>query len=156
MAANTGAEKAPDISVIDGAPDDAARVSQALGIEIAARFGPPETAPLSILAHEEGALIGGLSGVTHWGWLYIRHFWVDERARGRGLGRALLGRARTTMEQRGGAGVYLDTFDPGAASFYERCGFRRFGAIADFPPGHQRIFLCMNLTGDDAGPPTRP
>ena len=63
MAANTGAEKAPDISVIDGTPDDAARVSQALGIEIAARFGPPETTPLSILAHEEGALICKCFGI---------------------------------------------------------------------------------------------
>jgi GNAT superfamily N-acetyltransferase len=156
MTANAGAEKAPDIRVVDGAPDDAARVSQALGAEIAERFAPPETAPLSILAYENDALVGGLTGVIHWRWLYIRHFWINERARGRGLGRALIERARTTMEARGGAGVYLDTFDTGAATFYERCGFRRFGAIADFPPGHQRVFLCMNLSGTEAEKPTPP
>ena len=25
-----------------------------------------------------GALIGGLNGVIHWRWLYIRHLWVAE------------------------------------------------------------------------------
>lgn len=156
MTAKVGAEKALDIRVVDGAPEDASVVSQALGVEIAARFAPPETAPLSILAYENDALVGGLTGVIHWGWLYIRHFWIDERARGRGLGRALIERARATMTARGGAGIYLDTFDPGAATFYERCGFKRFGVIADFPPGHQRVFLSMNLSAALATPPIAP
>jgi hypothetical protein len=42
-------------------------------------------------------------------------------------------------------GLYLDTFDPGAAKFYERCGFLRFGQIDDFPPGHTRAFLYKKL-----------
>ena len=60
------------------------------------------------------------------------------------------------MTARGGAGIYLDTFDPGAATFYERCGFKRFGVIADFPPGHQRVFLSMNLSAALATPPIAP
>jgi hypothetical protein len=43
-------------------------------------------------------------------------------------------------------GLYLDTFDPGAAQFYEHCGFLRFGQIDDFLPGHARAFLYKKLS----------
>jgi len=57
-----------------------------LGAEIAARFGPREETPLSITARDAGdALIGGLNGVTHWRWLYIRHLWVARPQRGQGI-----------------------------------------------------------------------
>jgi hypothetical protein len=42
-------------------------------------------------------------------------------------------------------GLYLDTFDPGAVTFYEQCGFLRFGQIDGFPPGHMRTFLSKRL-----------
>ena len=47
---------------------------------------------------------------------------------------------------RGAIGAYIDTFDPRVASFYERLGFARVGAIADFPPGGQRIYLSKRLS----------
>jgi GNAT superfamily N-acetyltransferase len=65
-------------------------VSATLGAEIAARFGRRNELPLSILAYDGDALVGGLNGVTHWGWCYIRHFWVEQSFRSRGVGRRLL------------------------------------------------------------------
>jgi hypothetical protein len=35
--------------------------------------------------------------------------------------------------------------DSGAAQFYERCGFSRFGQINDFPAGFARAFLYKKL-----------
>ena len=117
-----------------------------LGAEVAARFGPRDEKPLSVQAHDTaGALVGGVIGATHWGWLYIRQFWVAEAERGRGLGRRLLAEAEAVARARGCAGVYLDTFSPDAAAFYERCGFERVGAIENFPPGHARTFLSKAL-----------
>jgi GNAT superfamily N-acetyltransferase len=120
-------------------------VSVTLGAEIAARFGSRSESPLSILAYDGDALVGELNGDTHWGWCYIRHFWVEESWRRRGVERRLL--AHVEMEARGRqcVGLYLDTFDPGAAQFYEHCGFLRFGQIDDFPPGHTRAFLYKKL-----------
>jgi hypothetical protein len=43
------------------------------------------------------------------------------------------------------SGLYFDTFESGAAQFYERCGFSRFGQINDFPPGFARAFLYKKL-----------
>ncbi len=129
-----------------GAGDDSSRVAAALGAEVAARFGPRDETLFSILAHDDaGALVAGLNGVVHWGWCYIRHFWVAAGWRGRGLGRSLLLDAEAAAAARGCAGLYLDTFDPGAARFYERCGFLSFGRIEGFPPGHARIFLAKTL-----------
>ena len=56
-------------------------VSATLGAEIAARVGPRSESPLSILAYDGDALVGGLNGATHWGWCYIRHFWVEQSFR---------------------------------------------------------------------------
>jgi GNAT superfamily N-acetyltransferase len=116
-------------------------VAASLGAEVAARFGPRDEAPLSIHAYEGETLVGGLNGCTHWGWLYIRHFWVAASWRGRGVGRSLLQQGETQARARNCVGLYLDTFDPGAAQFYARCGFLAFGRIDDFPPGHARVFL---------------
>lgn len=121
-------------------------VAAALGGEIAARFLPRDEAPFSIVAHDDGgALIGGLNGVFHWRWLYIRHLWVSPARRGMGLGAALLRRAENEARSRDCLGLYIDSFDSRAAALYTRFGFVRFGEIADFPPGHRRMFFSKRL-----------
>ncbi len=129
----------------------AACVAASLAAEIAAGFGPRDELPLAIVAYAgdmvaDDAVVGGLNGSTHWGWCYIRHLWVREDWRRRGLGQRLLAEAETQARARQCAGLYVDTFDAGAASFYERSGFTPFGRIEGFPPGHTRIFLCKRLT----------
>jgi ribosomal protein S18 acetylase RimI-like enzyme len=123
----------------------AAEVAASLATEIVAIFGPRDEIPLSIVANSGGTVVGGLNGATHWGWCYIRTLWVQADWRHRGLGRKLLAEAETQARARHCAGLYVDTFDPGAAIFYERAGFERFGQIADFPPGHARTFLLKRL-----------
>lgn len=123
-----------------------AETAARLGAEIAARFGPRDEAALAITARDAtGALIGGLNGVTHWRWLYIRHLWVAADQRRAGLGRSLVEEALRLGVQRDCLGAYVDTFDPLVAYFYEKSGFRRIGAIEDFPPGAGRIFLARRL-----------
>ena len=124
------------------AASESAEIASRLGAEIAAQFGPRDETPFSILAHSaEDTLLGGVNGVIHWRWLYIRHLWVAETARGDGLGRQLIMAAEAQARARDCIGVYIDTFDPDVADFYARAGFARVGEIADFPLGGQRIFL---------------
>ena len=92
-----------------------------------------------------GALIAGLNGASHWRWLYVRHLWVEASQRGRGLGRRLMAEAERLAKDRGCVGIYVDTFDPQAAAFYEDIGFTRVGEIVGFPPGHQRLFFRKSL-----------
>ena len=124
---------------------ECAQIAAHLGAEIAARFGPRDEAPLSLTLRAGDALLGGLNGVIHWRWFYIRHLWVAPEQRGEGLGARLIAEAESLARQRGCIGVYIDTFDPRVAEFYARKGFSRVGEIAAFPPGAQRIFLSKRL-----------
>lgn len=126
---------------------ESADTAGALGAEIAARYGPRDETPLALtLRGGEGALVAGLNGASHWRWLYVRHLWVAEGARGQGLGRRLMDEAERVARVRGCVGMYVDTFDPRAAGFYQSCGFVRAGEIANFPPGHRRIYLSRTVS----------
>ena len=122
-----------------------AEIEARLSEDIAARFGPADAQRVVITAHRGQTLAGGLTGIVHWKWLYIRQLWVDAPERGRGTGRGLVERGIAEARQRSCAGVYVDTFDPHTADFYARSGFRTVGRIDGFPPGHQRIFLALHL-----------
>ncbi|MBM3550428.1 MAG: GNAT family N-acetyltransferase [Alphaproteobacteria bacterium] len=127
-------------------PLESAELAARLGEDIAVRFGPRDETPVSIAAHDaQGTLVAGLNGVSHWRWFYIRHLWVEQSQRGRGLGRRLMAEAERIARQRFCVGLYVDTFDPQAAAFYEALGFTRAGEIADFPPGHARLFFRKPL-----------
>jgi ribosomal protein S18 acetylase RimI-like enzyme len=140
------------IAVFDNTGNSGAvRIAAALAAEIVAGFGPRDELPISIVATAGDTVVGGLNGSTHWGWCYIRHLWVDADWRRRGLGYRLLAEAEDQARARDCVGLYVDTFDPGAAIFYERAGFDRFGRIDDFPPGHSRTFLRKTLTRDGSG-----
>ena len=124
---------------------DATEIAKLLGAEIAERFGPRDERPLSIVARSDGAVIAGMNGVSHWRWLYVRHFFVAEAWRGQGLGRRLMARAEAAARERGCVGIYLDTFDARAERFYEKLGFERCGAIENFPVGATRRYLRKPL-----------
>jgi len=128
-------------------PGEASDVIAArLADEVAAQFGPRQESSFTLTARDEaGALIGGVNGVVHWRWAYIRQFHIDLAARGQGLGKALLKQVERFARQNDCVGVYLDTFDPGALAFYQRCGFTVAGAVENFPPGAARTFLSKAL-----------
>ncbi|ARN80653.1 GNAT family N-acetyltransferase [Methylocystis bryophila] len=125
---------------------ESADLASRLAEEIGTRFGRRDETPFFISARDaEGALLCGANGVTHWRWLYVRHFWVAPDARAQGLGRALMAEVERLARERGCLGLYLDSFDEGAARFYERLGFARCGRIENFPQGAARIFLAKRI-----------
>jgi GNAT superfamily N-acetyltransferase len=154
MDKNRMTEQPPRFVVSNLAASPAAiAIADSLGAHVAAQFGPRDERPLSVFAYDGQTLVGGLNGVTHWRWLYVRQLWVAPGHRGGGLGAELLARAEEEARARDGVGVYIDTFDADVADFYERRGFARVGAIADFPPGARRTFLARSLSA--ARPPHR-
>jgi ribosomal protein S18 acetylase RimI-like enzyme len=91
----------------------------------------------------DGGLVGGLSGVLSWGWLFVHALWVDEAARGQGAGRTLMARAERHAAARGCHAAWLDTFQ--ARGFYEAIGYTVFGTLEDYPEGQTRYFLRKPL-----------
>lgn len=99
------------------------------------------------LRAEEGGLLGGAMGYTHWDWLFVSHLWVDERLRGRGWGQRLMASIEEAAVRRGCHAVHLDTFSFQALGFYEKLGYERFGTLPDYPRGESRYFLWKRLGG---------
>jgi ribosomal protein S18 acetylase RimI-like enzyme len=57
----------------------------------------------------------------------------------------LLQEAEAIAVKRGCHHSHLDTYSFQAPEFYEKQGYRRFGELPDYPPGHTRYFLRKDL-----------
>ena len=79
-------------------------------------------------------------------WLFVNWLWVAEAYRKQGVGSRLLMSVEGVARENGCRGLYLDTFTFQAPEFYKRHGFREFGRIDGFPPGHSRIWLLKTLS----------
>jgi GNAT superfamily N-acetyltransferase len=93
--------------------------------------------------NKKGRLVGGLDGRMYWGWLFVDQLWLDGRIRRAGVGSRLLAAGEAHARDYGCHGVWLDTFQ--ARPFYEKQGYRLFGQLDDYPPGHKHFWMCKQL-----------
>jgi len=100
--------------------------------------------PLAVFVREHGRIVAGLAGETYAGWLFVRYFWIAEKLRNQGIGRALLREAEQRAAARGCHSAFLDTFSFQAPEFYRKQGYEEFGRL-DYPPKGERIFLRKRL-----------
>lgn len=75
---------------------------------------------------------------------------VDPATQGRGVGRALLGRAEDEVERRGGRLLLIETLSQdvyqSTVRFYERCGYALLARIADYyRPGDDKLLFGKYL-----------
>lgn len=94
---------------------------------------------------EKGKWVGGLTGRTYWGWLFVNLLWVDKKFRKEGLGTQLLQKAESLAKKRGCKYVHLDTFTFQAPEFYKKLGFKRFGLLKPFPRGASRYYFYKKI-----------
>lgn len=136
---------------VTGAPDAEAleRVSQGLADFNRGAVGPSEKRVLAVFLRSgpEKEIVGGLSGYTAWGWLYIQQLWLDEPFRGKGHAARLLNEAEAEAARRGCQAAWLDTFNPRALRTYQRQGYELFGELPRFTNDRTRYFLRKVLTG---------
>jgi len=110
-----------------------------------AKAGPSGYHPVALAIEDErGQMIGGLSGGTAYGWLFVELLFVPELLRGQGVGTELLRRAEEEAVARGCHSVWLDTFEFQARGFYERLGYTCFGELKEYPAG-PRFFMSKRL-----------
>ena len=129
-------------------PDDLASSAVTLGIRDfnAQHAGDDSHRALCFFLYgPDDVVVGGLIGVTFYDWFYLDLLWVNEALRGRGFGGRLLALAEEKARERGASGVYLSTFSFQSPRFYEKHGYRVFGVLPDFPPGHQRYSMMKEL-----------
>ena len=90
-------------------------------------------------------VLGGLLGGIWGGWLHIKFVWVAPPARGKGHASSMVQLAEDYARKRGCHGAHLETFSFQARPLYERLGYKLFGQIDDYPPGHTQFFLKKAL-----------
>lgn len=108
----------------------------------AATFGPSNRRELAVPLHDgNGDLIGGLTGYTGRGWLYISMLYVPDELRGQGLGARMLDMAEVEAKARGAIGAYIDTMNPEALKLYLKQGYTEIGTLKGLEGGHSVTWL---------------
>ena len=135
------------IEILERATGDTAAVRDALLAYNAQVVGPSGYRPLEIvLRTPEGDVVGGLGGSTYWQWLVIESLWVHPSHRRHGHGRWLLSEAEAQGRERGCRSACLETYTfQDARRLYESAGYHVYATLADFPPGHARLFMKKEL-----------
>ena len=127
-------------------PADVQVIREGLNAHSAAQGVPIDWVPLMLfLCDRQGTVVGGLTGGTYWGWLYIGRLWIEEHLRGQGYGSRVLMAAEQEALRRGCHHAYLDTQDFQALPFYQKRGYSIYGELEDMPIGHIRYSLQKKL-----------
>ena len=127
-------------------PNDVQVIREGLDAFDASQGAPVDWQPLALfLRDEHGLIVGGLTGGTYWGWLYIGRLWLADGVRNQGYGRRLLAEAEQEALRRNCHHAYLDTQDFQALPFYQQHGYTVYGELKDMPLGHTRYSLQKEL-----------
>lgn len=112
-----------------------------------AMTGIADRRPLAVLVRDpaSGRVVGGLTGRSSLGLLFIDIVFLPESVRRGGIGRKMLAMAEDEGRRRGCTNVMLFTITFQAPDFYRKCGYREFGRIACNPPGTARVFFTKAL-----------
>ena len=93
-----------------------------------------------------GRVMGGVRAVASWNWMNIEVIWVDEQARGAGVGQQLLQEAEAYAIKNDVFSSCLETTSFQAREFYEKQGYEVFGELDDFPMGHTMFYMKKALS----------
>jgi GNAT superfamily N-acetyltransferase len=91
-------------------------------------------------------VVGGLTGRTSLGLLFVDLFYLPAGLRGGGIGGEILRLAEGEARRRGCRTAVLYTISFQAPGFYQRNGWRVFGEVPCDPPGTSRVFMTKSLS----------
>ncbi|MEV8471626.1 GNAT family N-acetyltransferase [Ralstonia sp. UNC404CL21Col] len=140
--------RAPEIIVTDDADDESIQIiGNGLNHFNDTHVGYGDRRPLAVLVRDpdSGDVVGGASGRTSLGLLFLDLFHLPETLRGMGIGTEVLRRFEDEGRRRGCRSAVVYTISFQAPQFYQRNGWVRFGEVPCDPPGTSRVFLSKTL-----------
>lgn len=140
--------RAPEIIVTDEADDESIQIiGSGLNHFNDMHVGYADRRQLAVLVRDphSGDVVGGASGRTSLGLLFLDLFHLPETLRGMGIGTEVLRRFEEEGRRRGCRSAVVYTISFQAPQFYERNGWVRFGEVPCDPPGTSRVFLSKAL-----------
>jgi GNAT superfamily N-acetyltransferase len=109
------------------------------------KMGKSKYRRFALSLRDKGAIVGGIVGEVWMTVLFIQFFWIGERFRGKGHGKALIKEIEDEARRFGAVRSYLDTMSVQAPDFYRACGYEAFGAIDGYPGGVTRHWFTKAL-----------
>ncbi|WP_210461806.1 GNAT family N-acetyltransferase [Pantoea ananatis] len=110
------------------------------------RYHPVEIKQFLInFTDEKNTVKGGVIAQTWWDALEVQYLWIDDLYRGKGYGKEMMKQAEAVARQRGCHMAYVDTFDFQAKGFYEKLGYKEWGALDGFAGKFRRHYLVKDL-----------
>ncbi|HHK5666117.1 TPA: GNAT family N-acetyltransferase, partial [Serratia marcescens] len=100
------------------------------------QIGYGDRLPLAVVVKDpdSGDVLGGITGRSSLGLLFLDLFYLPEALRGTGLGSELLRRFEQEGRRRGCLSAVLYTISFQAPEFYQRHGWQRMGEVPCLPP----------------------
>lgn len=108
-------------------------------------FNDRQALAVTIRDPETHQVLGGMTGRTSLGLLFLDLFYLPESLRGSGLGSRLLQACEDEGRRRGCRSAVLYTLSFQAPGFYEKHGWQRFGEVPCLPEGTSRVFMSKVL-----------
>jgi len=106
----------------------------------------PESQPVRLNARDaDGHVVGGVRAYVFLYWLHVDVLWVEESARGQGLGTRLLAQAEALAMALGARNAKLETFEWQARDFYLRQGYEEFARIDRYAGDFYLAFMRKSL-----------
>jgi GNAT superfamily N-acetyltransferase len=142
------ADAAPILMVTD-APDERARALIADGLSgyNDEKAGYRDFRPLAVVVSDPatGEVVGGLTGRTSFGLLFVERFFLPEEWRRNSLGSRVLGLAEAEAKRRGCTRAALFTLTFQAPGFYQKQGYDIAAQLDCDPPGATRMLMTKRL-----------
>jgi GNAT superfamily N-acetyltransferase len=128
-------------------PEARAVIGDGLNAYNDAIVGYADRTPLTVKVVDPatGAVIGGISGGTSLGLLFVDLVFLPDTLRGQDVGSRMMAMAEDEARRRGCRAGMLYTISFQAPGFYQKLGWRVFGEIPSDPPGTSRFFLTKTF-----------
>lgn len=108
-------------------------------------YAPVNMKPLFICAERDGKTVAGLVARTWWGVLDIQYLWVHESLRGTGVGKQMMLMAEEEGKKQNCQLATVDTFSCQAPGFYQKLGYREYGALSGYAGRYTRHYMSKNI-----------
>ena len=108
--------------------------------------GLPPIQSLSVfIKDEKQKIVGGVTGVTFYGSLYVDMLWMDKALRHQGWGTRLMQEAEKIGKERGSSFATVNTMDWEALPFYQKLGYSIEFTREGYEKGSKMFMLRKNL-----------
>ncbi|KEO88574.1 hypothetical protein EH31_16585 [Erythrobacter longus] len=99
-----------------------------------------------VLAKDDaGTLQGGIRATCYWNTLHIELVWLDEAARGSGIGAELMSEAEDFARGHNCEKALVETTSWQAKPFYEKLGYALMATLPGRPKGYASHYLSKSL-----------